>query len=427
MIEEKRILKNKQISETKKTTIDRHKSMDVKTFCVKIQENRLTKEQRYALETVFLEQKWYKNYILNWLEANSENKLKEFNTKLTNITKKDKNLNDIDIKIKFLSAQSRQCLVSRMIANLKTMKTLRNKGLQKYGKLRFSKEEFAIDLKQYGVSHRILTNKRIKIAGLPKTFIVNGVKQFKDIQGIEIANARLLHKGGGYYVQFVCYIPKTELKSKIDGIIGIDFGCSTTLTLSNGDKFSVKIPESERLKKCQKNQARKQKGSKNWHREVEKVRKAHQKILNKKNDLANKIVAKICQFETVVIQDEQLSNWHKNSHSKAIQYSILGRVKSKLKQKPNVRILNKFLPTTKLCTNCGKYHDKITQYDRVFKCDCGVNEDRDIHAAKNMIWFYKNVGVERANFKRAEMKALVASIISANNQLLSEKHEADTF
>lgn len=38
--------------------------------------------------------------------------------------------------------------------------------------------------------------------------------------------------------------------------------------------------------------------------------------------------------------------------------------------------------------------------------------DRDIHAAKNMVWFYENnVGVERTNIKRVEMKALIDSVL----------------
>ena len=51
--------------------------------------------------------------------------------------------------------------------------------------------------------------------------------------------------------------------------------------------------------------------------------------------------------------------------------------------------------------------------------------DRDIHAAKNMVWFYENnVGVERTKFKRMEIEALVDQIISnQENQLLSVKYE----
>ena len=45
-------------------------------------------------------------------------------------------------------------------------------------------------------------------------------------------------------------------------------------------------------------------------------------------------------------------------------------------------------------------------------CSCGVNEDRDIHSAKTMIWLY-NVGVGRTDYKRVEFEALLNTIFSS--------------
>lgn len=420
-----RLEKNKKISQTKRETIERHKSMSVKTFDVKIQENQLSKQQKEALETIFLEQKWYKNYILNWCEQNENNRITKFNIKQNQITKKDKDMNDVPVHIKYLSASQRQCLISRMYANIKTLHTLKTKGLQRPGRLKYSKEETIIDLKQYGMTHKIISSKRVRIQGIPKSMIVNGLNQFINIPEIEFANARLIHKGTGYFVQFICYVPKeNKTPYKIEKTIGIDFGCSTAFTTSEGKKILASVPESERLKRLQKQMAKKQKGSKNWLRKVGQVRKEYQKITNRKNDLANKIVHEFNQYKTIVIQDEQLQNWQKNGHGKAVQHSVLGRVKSKLKQLDNVVILGKTVPTTKLCTKCGVWHDEIKVWDRTFKCDCGVEMDRDIHAAQNMVWFYENnVGVERTKVKRLEMKALVNQALAMENQLLSEKDE----
>lgn len=426
MTKEERLAKNKQISQTKHDTIERHKNMLVKTFDVKIQENQLSKPQKEALQTIFLEQKWYKNYILNWCEQDKENnRITKFNTKLNDITKKDKDMKDVPVHIRYLSAQSKQCLVSRMYANIKALHTLKMKGSQKPGKLRFSKEETIIDLKQYGVSHKIVSSKEVKLAGLPKTFKVNGLDQFINIPEIEFANARLIHRATGYFVQFVCYVPKENKKEiKIDKTLGIDFGCSTSFTTSEGKKISANVPESERLKKLQKQQAKKVKGSKNWLRKVGQVKKEYQKITNRKNDLANKIVHEFNKYKTVVIQDEQLKNWHKNGHGKAVQHSVLGRVKTKLLLNPNTVVLGRTVPTTKLCTKCGEWHDEIKVWDRAFKCNCGVEMDRDVHAAQNMVWFYeKNVGVERTKVKRMEMKALVDQALASENQLSSAKYE----
>ena len=298
-------------------------------------------------------------------------------------------------------------------------------GKQLPGKLKFSKEETIIDLKQYGMTHKIVSSKRIKIQDIPKTLVVNGLDQFINTPEIEFANARLLHIATGYYIQFVVYVPKeNKTQEKIKEVLGIDFGCSTDFTLSTGEKINAKIQESERLKRLQKKQARQVKSSKGWYQTVQKVRKEYQKQTNRKNDLANKLVHKFLQYETVAIQDEQLQNWHKNGHGKAVQHSVLGRVKAKLKTMPNVVVLGKTVPTTKLCTKCGQWHDEIKVWHRTFKCNCGVEMNRDIHAAKNMVWFYENnVGVGRTKIKRVEMKALVDAALSSENQLLSAKLE----
>ena len=424
MTSEERILKNKAISETKRNTVSRHQNMTCKTFDVKIQENSLSKQQKESLTRMFLEQKWYKNYILNWSKQSEGNKISKFDTKQTTITKKDKDMNDVEVQILYLSAQSRQCLVSRMLANAKTIKNLTSKGLQKGGCLRFSKEETIIVLKQYGVSHKILSNKRIKIAGIHKTLIVNGLKQFTGIDGVEYANARLIHRATGYYVQFVCYVPK-ETKQYINQTIGVDFGCETAFTLSNGEMIQAAVQESDRLKRLQRELNRKTKGSKNYVKCVNKIRREHQKNTNRKNDIVNKVVGKLTSYKTVVIQNEQISKWHKSGHGKKVQHSVLGRVKTKLKTKPNVVVLDKFTPTTKVCVECGCYHDEIRVWDRTFKCNCGVEMDRDVHAAMNMVWFYENnVGVEHTKLKRVEMQEMILDVIEHSRQSASLNHEA---
>lgn len=78
---------------------------------------------------------------------------------------------------------------------------------------------------------------------------------------------------------------------------------------------------------------------------------------------------------------------------------------------PNVVVLNRFLPTTKLCTNCGKIHNELRVYDRTFRCECGVCEDRDIHAAKTMVWL-NSVGMGRTKFTRAELKLVLNELFN---------------
>ena len=64
------------------------------------------------------------------------------------------------------------------------------------------------------------------------------------------------------------------------------------------------------------------------------------------------------------MQDEQLQQWSRHRHGKAIQQGILGRIKSLLKNNENTIVLSKWFPSTKLCSCCGekvemKLHERV--------------------------------------------------------------------
>jgi len=84
--------------------------------------------------------------------------------------------------------------------------------------------------------------------------------------------------------------------------------------------------------------------------------------------------------------------WREDEHlSKTVQHSVLGRVKAKLRRKDNVFVLDQWFPTTKRCLSCGT-DAAMDLSQRTFVCPkCGETGDRDVHAAKNMIGFYKAI------------------------------------
>ena len=153
--------------------------------------------------------------------------------------------------------------------------------------------------------------------------------------------------------------------------------------------MKISIEESERLKGLQAKLSKQIKCSNNWYKTRSKIRKEYNRMNNRKNDISNKIVNRLLQNEIVVIQDDQISEWYENElMSKMIQNSILGRIKSRLKKADNVVLLDQWFPTTKHCFQCGNDLE-ISLSQRTYKCDCGFEIDRDIHAALNMIEYYK--------------------------------------
>ena len=385
MLSKEQILeRNKLIGENGfKTRMKRAKQI-CKTFRFKIDYNNLNKQQKEHIKMLFVEAKWIYNYLI------SQDDIYSFNYKdLNQVTHKDKNKNDIVSDIQYVRSSVKQELITQIVNQIKGLSKLKKKG-HKVGKLKFKSEFNSIKLKQYNVTHSLRGNK-FKIQGIKDLIRVRGIEQLKKYKNIDYTTANLLYDGINYYIALTCFIDKdnTEKQYKND-IVGIDMGVSTSLTLSDGTKYDISIGESDRLKKLQTKLVSKQKGSNNRYKLIRKIRKEYIHINNKKNDISNKIIHSILNDnKIIVIQDEQISEWRQDGLSGSkIQHSILGRIKYKLMYSDRVKMLDKWFPTTKYCRHCGS---KVTLElkDRIFECpNCKTKEDRDIHAANNMIYFY---------------------------------------
>lgn len=297
----------------------------------------------------------------------------------------------------------RQEVLTNIFTSIRSLSKSKNKG-NKVGSLKFISEYTSINLKQANVSYKIVSKNKIKIQGIKKPLKVNGLRQLDRFgSNYELANAKLLLKPSGYYIAITVYTDKT-VDNADKPKIGIDFGCQTSFTLSDGRKINAIVEESERLKRIQKRISRCKKGSNNRWRLRKQLRKAYEHDVNVKKDMAYKLCQMLSAYQ-VVMQDEQIRLW-KKCHGKKVHHSILGRVKYLLMEKPDTIVLDRFVPTTKLCRDCGYIHKDIKEMDRTFVCpSCGVVYDRDVHAAENMLWISENIiGVGRTEFKRVDFE-----------------------
>lgn len=384
MTDEKRLTKNENIKKSIHETRLRRMSQTCKVYTVKIDESRLSARQQEQLKMLFVEAKWIYNDILNY---SRENDILSYNTKIKSVDILNKNKEKETRELKYIGSQMKQSVFANILSNIKMLSTKKKQG-NRVGKLRYISEYKSLNLKQYGNTYKVYGNKHIKIQGVSGKLVVNGLDQFIDIPDIEIANAKILNKPNGYYIAITTYqyTDKIPIKQYIGNEIGIDFGIKDTITLSNGQKFKSSIGETERLKRLQRKLARQKKGSNNRYKTRILIQKEYQKICNKKNDIANKIVSHILSYKHICMQDENIIGWQKGWFGKQVHYSILGRVKAKLINNHRVKVLDRFVPTTKYCPICGNIKNDISLSDRIYHCDiCGYSNDRDIHSANNMI------------------------------------------
>ena len=401
MTEEQRLEKNKRIKEAGQATREKRKHQICRVFMVKIDESRLLNKQSEQLKMLFVEAKWMYNDILTF---SKDNNIKEYDTKTKNVTVFNKDKIPETRELKYISAQMKQSVLAGMLSSIKSL-AARKKNSGKVGALKYISEYKSIELRQYNMTYKIYSHNKMKIQGISGKITVNGLDQFINIPGIEIANAKILNKPDGYYIAITTYqnIDSLPEKEYISEEIGIDFGIKNNITLSNGETFNCSIGESERLKRLQRKMARQQKGSNNRYKTRLLIKKEYQKIDNKKHDFANKLIHYLLSYKNVYMQDENLSGWHSGWFGKQVQYSIMGLVKSKLLMSNQVHVLDRYAPTTKYCPICGNMKSDISLSDRVYHCDnCGYESDRDIHSANNMIIMFNKIPTEHREFKPVE-------------------------
>ena len=380
-----RLDKNKRIAQTRKETRKRRKNMDILVRTVKIQRNKLSSSQREKLDRLFLEGKWLYNTAL------AHNQFDESFRKNLNHTAEVKLPNgDIETRnLEVLGGQLQQGVLTRMRNNLKGLAALKKKG-HKVGNLKFTSEMTSIPLVQFEKTYKIRGSK-VKIANIPGWMRVKGLNQFTDTD--EFANAVLIRKGKDFFIALTIYRNKDKHSSLAtkkftpNTTLGLDMGVSTHITFSDGSSVNARVEESDRLKRLSRKLAQQEKGSKAFVQTKELISDEHRKVVNKRNDAANKVSSWILGHEYVFMQDENISSWGRKSSqargSRSIQYGILGRVKARLVDHPRVTVLKRNVATTATCI-CGEKTPHSLD-KRVFSCPkCGYSTPRDLHAARNM-------------------------------------------
>ena len=375
--------KNRIIAEKGKATRNRRKQMIPKTYHLKIAKNSNTTRVE-KLRDVFYATKWIYNDIVAFLETHP---LEEYDDKKKTVdVRLGKDSDEYETRdITHVSSRIKQSLVARTKTNLKSLSTRKKNG-GKVGKLDFIKETPSIPLSQQGIDFKIdTTNRRIYIAKVG-WFRAHGMKQIS--QDAEIATATVNETQHGYVVNLTVYEhPTNDTPSYVeDSIVGLDYGVTTSITSSHGMKFNAGIDIPRRLRRLQRKLSNQKKGSHNYTKTINKIRRIHEYLDFQKDDLANKFVAELMStYEFVVMQDENLSGWKKLFGSK-MQTGILGRVKEKLMSHPRVIVLKRSVATTQFCPKCNQYtkHELGKKTYSCQHCDYFYS-DRDIHAATNMV------------------------------------------
>lgn len=227
-----------------------------------------------------------------------------------------------------------------------------------------------------------------------------------------IRNGTVSMKAGRYYVSVLVEEPEKKKPVLNDFGIGIDLGikefavCSDSRIFANINK-TVRIMKLEKsLKRQQRRLSRKyeslkklsniQKGEtarQNIQKQKLKVQKLHHRLDCIRTDYINKVISILVKTKPawITLENLNISGMMKNRHlSKATAQQKFFEFRTKLTAKCReygieLRIADRFYPSSKLCHHCGCIKSDLKLSDRVYLCsECGYTSDRDFNASLNL-------------------------------------------
>lgn len=360
----------------------RRKTQRCRTFELKLNHRKFSKNDKEYFNKLFLDAKKMYNYLV------TSDDLFEFDTKANSVPSfnKDKEIYTYDFKN--ISSQMKQSLKTKTISSIKSLSTNKKKGI-KVGKLKPKKAVNSIPLKQFNSTYYIdFQRNRIKIQGNKKWFRVFGLTQIKKLQelyNVEISSATLDREDDFIFLRVACWTNEEKIVPTDTCAVGIDFGIKDSMCFSNGIKLDTKIKLPNYIRKAHRKLSKAVKDSKNYKKRRTQLRKAYSHYGNAKSDIRNKVVSFLRNnFQIIAIQDENIKGWHQKWFGKQIQQSSIGKLVSGIKSLPETIVIDRYVPTTKCCYECGTIND-IPLEERTYRCSCGYVNDRDTKSAIFML------------------------------------------
>ena len=226
-----------------------------------------------------------------------------------------------------------------------------------------------------------------------------------------VKSGTVSQKANRYYVSILVEEDDIKISNCTNEGIGIDLGLKDFVICSDENKFK-NINKTSRVKKVEKKLKREQRKlsrkyeslkirnkieerraiGQNIQKQVVKVQKLHQRVINIRTDYINKIISSIVKQKPsyITIEDLNVKGMMKNKHlSKAIAsqkfFEFRKKLNSKCKQNSiELRVVDRFYPSSKTCSECGEIKKDLKLKDRIYNCSCGFTIDRDLNASINL-------------------------------------------
>ena len=206
---------------------------------------------------------------------------------------------------------------------------------------------------------------------------------------------------------FISMLTEVKIEEKrVSGkTVGIDVGAKDALILDDGrkinpsDLFDTKKKDAK-IKKRQKRLSKKEKGSRNRAKARLKLARAYAEKKDAQQDWLHKVTTWLVEeFDVICLEDLNIRGMTRKVKGKGksaksgLNRSILTHNLSEFRRMVEYKAqwygkecvaIDRFYPSSKRCSKCGKINQELKLSDRYWACQCGAKHDRDVNAATNI-------------------------------------------
>ena len=263
----------------------------------------------------------------------------------------------------------------------------RFKNKDRFHSILYPQSGFALSKSKGKIGQKRCKLKLSKIGNIAMRFHRNIKGRLKTCQIIRTSSEK-------YYVCLTCdNVPKEHI-AKTGKSIGIDLGIRNLIAMSNGNKIdNPKYFKKHQDKLAFAQQRLSKLNFKNPRRKAAKLHAArlYEKTTNQRTDFYHKLSNKIVkEFDKIVLEKLDIKNMQKDnwrSLNREIQNCAWNQLVQmflyKAESADKEIVLVDPRNTSKMCSDCGKLVSKKLS-ERIHKCECGLEMDRDYNAAINI-------------------------------------------
>ena len=257
------------------------------------------------------------------------------------------------------------------------------------------KDSFTVYCRQYRTGPSIyLTDKGIQ---MPKLGLVPAVLHRRPLHWWSLKLVTVSKTPSGKYFCSASFGYEVNAPERIaptpERTLGLNYSLSRFYVDSRGRSPELPALEQsrEKLARLQSRLARMEPGSRNYEKQLQRIRLLHEHMANQRRDFIHKESRRIANaWDAVCVRETDLAALSRKLKQGGVTDAGFGLFRACLKYKLERQgkayiTVSRLAPTAKTCNRCGHVHQQLNAHDKRWICPgCGEVVTRAVNTAQNL-------------------------------------------